>query len=284
MTHLTEEQITAYERDGTVKLEGAFTDWVEPLTGAVMKAIAGHRAGEPQYQGQPTAYQNPMSIWENFGGGVMALNMVPHDPAFMRWIEESPAAELSAQVMRSKKVRYWVDATFLKDQDAASEGTPWHNDTCTWPFWGNQMVILWIALTDVGPENAPLTTVRGSHEGDGRYYSTFYEETNEPPPPPYKPWSELMAKTTAADAEILVHTMKAGDCLFMHPSTVHGSEARKASADAHRLAFSTRWLGDDVIFKPDPLTEPLAASLGQQASMVPGQPPSDEVMPPAWPR
>ena len=280
---VTKDHIAAYERDGTVLIPGAFKDWVEPLNETVMAVIEGQRAGRITPDDATCVFQNPMKIVENFGGGAMALNIVPYHKGFSDWLAHSPAGEMAAAIMQSERVRFWVDATFLKEENAASEGTPWHNDTCTWPFWGKQMTILWIALTDVDEDNGPLTTVRGSHQEDGRYYSTFFP-ADQTPPPGYKPWSELMAQAEAPDAEIQTWTMKKGDCLFMHPTTIHGSKPRSAQTGSPRLAYSTRWLGDDVIWKPDPLTEPMTERLNTHPAMTFNAPPPDDIIPVLWPR
>lgn len=280
---VTGQHIGIYERDGTVLIPGAFADWVEPLEQAVMDVITGHRSGAIHPDDVRSGYQNELSIWENFGGGAMALNIVPHHPGFEEWLADSPAAEMAAAIMRSEQVRFWVDATFLKEEGAASEGTPWHNDTCTWPFWGRQMTILWIALTDVQDDNGPLTTVRGTHTGDGRYYSTFFPE-DQTPPDGYRPWQELMDQAEDPNADIQTWTMQRGDCLFMHPTTIHGSKPREASTGKPRLAFSTRWLGDDVVWKPDPLTERMTERLNDHPAMTFNAPPPDSVIPVRWPR
>ncbi len=278
-----QDHIETYERDGTVLIPGAFTDWVEPLEDAVMTVITSHRAGTLDHSTAAPTSQNDLNIIENFGGGAMALNIFPYHSGFQAWLSDSPAAQMAAEIMRSETSRYWVDATFWKEEGAAAEGTPWHNDTCTWPFWGRQMTILWIALTDVDESNGPLTTVRGTHHGDGRYYSTFFPQDQEPPEG-YRPWQELMDQAEAADAEIQTWTMKKGDCLFMHPTTIHGSKPRAADTGVPRLAFSTRWLGDDVVWKPDPLTARMTERLNDHSDMKFNAPPADTVIPVSWPR
>lgn len=280
---ISRQQIETYERDGTALIPGAFTDWVQPLRESVLAVIEGQRAGTVTPDDAYCVFQNPLTVIEQFGGGAMALNIVPYDPGFADWLDRSSAAEMAATIMRSDKVRFWVDATFLKEENQAAEGTPWHNDTCTWPFWGKQMTILWIALTDVGPQDGPLITVRGSHAGDGRYYSTFFPQDQEPPPG-YRPWQELMDQAESPNAEIQTWTMQAGDCLFMHPTTIHGSAPRLADSGRPRLAFSTRWLGDDVVWKPDPLTEPMTVRLVDHPGMTYNAPPPDEIIPLQWPR
>ena len=280
---VTAEQIATYDRDGAVRLPGLFSTWVEPLRDAVLEVIDGVRRGRAPAQTGPGKHLNPMKVIEEFGGGAMALNIVPHHAGFGTWLEQSPAAQVTAAIMQSKCSRFWVDASFLKDQAGATAGTPWHNDTCTWPFWGRQMTILWIALTDVDADNAPLTTIRGSHAGDGRYYSTFFPQ-DQPPPPGYRPWSELLAQAEGPSAEVQVWTMQRGDCVLMHPSTIHGSLPRAATQGQPRLAFSTRWLGDDVVWKPDALTARMTERLNDHPDMVYGAPPPDGVMPAQWPR
>ena len=280
---ISPQQIEAYERDGAVIVPGVFAGWVAPLWESVMAVIEGQRDGTITPDDAYSVFQNPLSVIEGFGGGLMAQNIVPYHPGFDDWLDRSPAAEMVATIMGSDKVRLWVDATFLKEDNQAAEGTPWHNDTCTWPFWGRQMTILWIALTDVGPDDGPLITARGTHTGDGRYYSPFFPQDQEPLPG-YKPWQELMDQVESPDADILTWTMGAGDCLFMHPNTIHASVPRSAGSAAPRLAFSTRWLGDDVVWKPDMLTERMAPRLIDYPGMTYNAPPPDEIIPPQWPR
>ena len=280
---LSPELLSSYRSDGAVRVEGLFRDWIEPLAEAVSAVIDAARAHVLPSPDSGFAFMNEPRVVEEFGGGTMALNLMPYDPAFTRWLEHSPAAEATAAIMASRTSRFWIDASFLKDQGNAGEGTPWHNDTCTWPFWGRQMTILWIALTDIGEDDGPLLTASGSHEGDGRYYSPFFPPTDEPPAP-YRPWRELLAKTEAPDARIQTWTMRAGDCLFMHPSTVHGSRPRAATQSQPRMSFSTRWLGDDVLFRPDTLTEAMTVNLNQHPAMRHGHPPPTSVMPLSWPR
>lgn len=279
---VTPNDIEAYRRDGAVLIPGAFNEWVASLGGAIVSTIERQRRHELA-EAVPDNFQNPIRVLEAFGGGTMALNLVPYDSRFADWLQRSPAAEMVADIMASSRVRYWIDASFFKGEGRAAEGTPWHNDTCTWPFWGEQMTILWIALTDIGPDDGPLRIVCGSHHGDGRYYSPFFAPAQEIPAP-YKPWEALLDQVSAPDAEIRTWTMSRGDCLFMHPSTVHGSVPRRVQDAPPRLSFSTRWLGDDVVFKPDPLTARMTETLNDHPGMQYGRPPGDDAIPVTWPR
>lgn len=277
---VTRCHIEDYKRDGTVLIEGAFKEWVAPLTNDIERVLELSR--KPGFNPKPIGYQNALTVNEDFGGGIIALGMVPLSDAMKDWQWNSLAGEIVADVMESDAVRYWIDATFWKRGSSETESTPWHNDVCTWPFWGDQMVILWVALSDVDMDNAPLRTLVGSHLGHQRYYS-WMSPQGVSPPPIYRPWDELMARATAADANVKCWPLKQGDCLLVHPGTIHSSLPRRAGA-GRRLAFSTRWLGDDVLWQPDVLTARLTDTLTDHPSMKKDGPPPDHFFPVVWRR
>jgi ectoine hydroxylase-related dioxygenase (phytanoyl-CoA dioxygenase family) len=179
-------------------------------------------------------------------------------------------------------MRFWTDAAFQKDTTGETNGTPWHNDYCTWPFWGEQLPILWLALTDVGMEDAPLQTLQGSHSEPHRYYSWLSPkglETSDM----YHPWQELLDKVAAPGAPIKTWTVRAGDCLLMHPKIIHSSLPRTTTRPGRRLALSTRWLGDDAVWAPDAYT-PMGEYLTREPDMVHGRAPSSRLFPILWQR
>jgi hypothetical protein len=286
MLSVSTDQIESYQRDGIVHLPGVFEDWVGPLLGAIDRVVA--RSAEPGYALQKPfrfAPQSPLRVAGGAGGvqvgGTMALHAVPHDPVLERWVHESPAAALAGEITGSRLMRYWQDAIFIK-QGGGDDGTPWHNDYCTWPFRGEKLPILWIALTDVGPEDAPLVTVRGSHTDPWRYYSPM-SQPGLPVTDEYHAWDELLARPTAPGSVRDTWCVRAGDALLMHAKLIHCSEPRRASQPGRRVSFSTRWLGDDAIWFPDAYSyriEPLHAD----PRMRSGEPPPATLFPPVWVR
>ena len=281
MSAVTPAQREAYERDGVALVEGAFSGvWVEDVTAAFDRVVA--KAADPDYDPRPLAGSAARSLELVRGkfGDLMVRGLTPHDPAFELWIIDSPAAQLCAEITRSSTMRFWTDAAFQKDTTGETNGTPWHNDYCTWPFWGEQLPILWLALTDVGIEDAPLQTLLGSHDEPHRYYSWLSPPglgTNSM----YRPWQELLDKVAAPDAPIKAWTMRAGDCLLMHPKLIHSSLPRSSTKRGRRLALSTRWLGDDAIWAPDAYT-PMCEYLSREADMVHGHAPSERLFPVVW--
>jgi ectoine hydroxylase-related dioxygenase (phytanoyl-CoA dioxygenase family) len=97
----------------------------------------------------------------------------------------------------------------------------------------------------------------------------------------YHPWQELLDKVAAPGAPIKAWTLNAGDCLVMHPKTIHSSLPRTTTKPGRRLAFSTRWLGDDAIWAPDDYCR-LGLAPEVEAQLPYGQPPSTAIYPIVW--
>jgi hypothetical protein len=97
--------------------------------------------------------------------------------------------------------------------------------------------------------------------------------------------------------------MNAGDCLVMHFATLHCSLPRGKGA-ARRVAWTHRWLGDDVVYQPNRLTKAMDPTAtpedvvdatavdghrfsfvsDERIAMTPGGPPPDVSFPIAWSR
>ena len=283
MPAVTSAHRASYERDGIVRIEGAFSGrWVEDLTAAFDRVVA--KAADPNYErralGSPGL--RSLDLVRDKFGDLLVQGAMAHDPVFQEWLTDSPAAQLCAEIAGSNTMRFWTDAAFQKDTSGDTNGTPWHNDYCTWPFWGEQLPILWLALTDVGIEDAPLQTLLGSHDEPHRYYSWLSPKGLETSAM-YHPWQELLDKVAVPGAPIKTWTMKAGDCLLMHSKIIHSSLPRTTTRPGRRLALSTRWLGDDAVWAPDAYT-PMGEYLTRESDMVHGCAPSSRLFPVLWQR
>src|SRR6185503_18769057 len=91
------------------------------------------------------------------------------EPLVARFVFESGVAELAASLMASTKVRFYFDQLLVK-QPATVEPTPWHQDIPYWPFLGQQICSVWVALTHATVDESALEFVRGSHLWK-RYYA-----------------------------------------------------------------------------------------------------------------
>ncbi|MCS6987577.1 MAG: phytanoyl-CoA dioxygenase family protein [Sphingomonadaceae bacterium] len=272
------EHVAQYAAEGCTRIEGAFdARWVERLLAAIERCRAAFATGCPPRLVGSVGPRNPPSIHRTGEGGIQLRNCMSTDTTFLDWLRSSPAAELVGRITGARSVRFWMDATFIKEAADPGTATPWHNDVCTFPFQGEQQPSLWVALTDVGPEDAPLLTLAGSNHDRWRYHSPLSRQDVRLPG--YRPWDELLARATAPDADIRVWTARAGDALLIHPRTIHASRA--AGRGRRRVAFTTRWLGSDVVWAPDALSVHVAG-LSDHPAMVPGAPPPDALFPVLW--
>jgi len=236
-------------------------------------------AGETPVPDPPSPVQNPPSIHKTGQGGIQLRNCMPCDPIFEDWAQNSPAAQIVGELMEAAHTALWMDASFIKtgaDPDAA---TPWHNDVCTFPFTGNHLPSLWIALTDVSLENAPLLTLAGSNQDPFRYHSPLSRQ--DLTLPGYNPWHELEARVNAPDAPIKTWPAKAGDALLIHPKTIHASLPRRPNLPGKRIAFTTRWIGSDVTWNPDRFSA-VIRQLADHPEMHTGSPPPESLFPVLW--
>ena len=68
-------------------------------------------------------------------------------------------------------------------------------------------------------------------------------------PSNFHPWSELLERVSASEADIRVWEARAGDMLIIHPKTIHASKPRTADQTGRRLGFSLRWIGSDIRYQ-----------------------------------
>jgi non-heme Fe2+,alpha-ketoglutarate-dependent halogenase len=67
-----------------------------------------------------------------------------------------------ADVLGTREVVCWGTHLFAK-LPGDGKRVPWHQDAVYWPFTPARTTTVWLAIDDVGTDNAPLTFVPGSH-------------------------------------------------------------------------------------------------------------------------
>jgi ectoine hydroxylase-related dioxygenase (phytanoyl-CoA dioxygenase family) len=229
MRLISDSDRASYERDGVVCIRGAVDRWwLDFLAGAVEEAMAlpGPHAEEYTPKGGAGRF---------FGD----LEMAERLPKFRRFVLESPAARVAAEVMGASRVNFLYDQLLVKEPETA-ERTPWHQDQPYWAVSGYQVCSVWIALDPV-PEEVSVEYVAGSHRwpeyspyhfADG----TPYADRGLPPLP------DIDAKRDAY--RILRFAMAPGDCLVFQAMIVHGAPGN--SGRNRRRAVSVRYTGDDA--------------------------------------
>lgn len=277
---VTSEHVARYAADGCVWVAGVFdVATCNRLAAALDEAAQAFDAGRLAPAAGASRHQNPPSVHR--GDGQMQLrNFAQHVPALRDWLWNSIAGELVARLMGARHVRYWMDASFIKEGSSADSATPWHNDECTFPFRGQMMPSFWVALTDVPMDNAPLVTLAGSNRDPWRYHSPM--SNPEAFELEHIPWSHLERRIAQPDAPKQIWPCAAGDILLIHPKTIHASLPRTAQYSGRRVALTTRWLGDDVTWQPNSLTIRIP-SIESTGLMRVGAAPPDELFPIVWP-
>jgi ectoine hydroxylase-related dioxygenase (phytanoyl-CoA dioxygenase family) len=281
MSVVTEEHRRAYNEVGTVHIPGVIDQaGVQSLTTLIDDVINGLRSGAIERRTEPNPVFRDIEF-EDHDGYIRLVNAMARVPQLREWLLQSGLAPIVGDVIGASSLRMWLDAAFSKVGLAKETATPWHNDECTFSFQGEHLPSLWMGLTDVDEGNAPLITLAGSHKDTHRYHSPFSPQDVERPPN-CRPWSELLARTAAPDADIRVWTVKAGDILIIHPKTIHASLPRTGDASGRRLAFTVRFIGSDVVWDPTPLT--MLSPFDTHPMMERGKPPPEALFPVVWRR
>jgi len=281
---ITADHKQKYQADGCVRIEGAFgADWIDLLTAAFDRCQEKVRAGEPIGGAFMPGVLPADGDYDAARGTSHLRNAAPNDAKLWSWVSDSPAAEIVGALTGAQTVQFWYDLWFCKEPaSGAGEGsaTPWHHDASGHPFSGDHMPSLWVALTDVTEDDAPLLTYKGSHK-DPRFFRPPYVpgKENTPTPDDYGKNEEMLETVAAHPENVETWTCKAGDALLLHPLTWHGSLPQAASG-RRRLACTTRWIGTDLVWDPKPFS--FDGYFTGAADLKPGARPPVDFLPVVW--
>jgi ectoine hydroxylase-related dioxygenase (phytanoyl-CoA dioxygenase family) len=271
--------IDSYNDVGVAHIQGAVSaQWIADMTRVLDTAIADLRAGKSA--NRSSTLLGPAEF-EDHDGYIRLIKIYWNDANMRKVVEHSDCAEMVAEVIGSDSMQPWIDGTFIKEGRDPQTATPWHNDECLFPLRGEHSPSMWIALTDVDMDNAPLQTLAASNKDKHRYVSSWAKDGISPPSH-FHPWSELLERVNAPNADIRVWTAKAGDMLVIHPKTIHASLPRTTQRDGRRIGFSLRWVGSDIRYKHNPTarTPPFQGI----AAIKEGEPIPESVLPIVWRR
>jgi hypothetical protein len=271
--------IDSYHDVGVAHIKGAVSaQWVADMTRVLDGAIADLRA--KNYANLPSTILGPAEF-EDHDGYIRLIKLYWHDANMRRVVEQSDCPEIVADVIGADSMQPWIDGTFIKEGRDPQTATPWHNDECLFPLRGEHSPSMWIALTDVDDDNAPLQTLAASNKDKHRYVSSWAKDSAEPPPN-FHPWSELLERVNAPGADIRVWPAKAGDMIVLHPKTIHASLPRTTQKDGRRIGFSLRWIGSDIRYEHNPTarTPPFQGIDGIKE----GEPIPHAILPVVWKR
>jgi len=266
---VSQQTIDDYARDGVVLIEQPFSrDWIDALLTEFQNILSESAAGSTAY---PVRRNK---------GALNVQNVVLRNALFRRWAIESPVAQIVATVIQSKTVRFYFDNFFCKEGDDPEQATPIHHDVAAFGFKGTQLPSFWLALSDVGMDNAPLVAYLGSQQDTSVMYRSILQKPGLPLLPGYREHDAIEDYITRGAFERKVFPAAKGDVIVLNPYTIHASLPRAAGMRGMRIGFSSRWLGDDVRWVPSVYCEVEASS--HPYEIAEGGAPPQDLFPVVW--
>lgn len=238
--------INEFQRDGVVLLKGVFSNWVDLLRDGLERQLA-----------RPLEYAFPCESVPNGESGRFYDSYCNWHriSEYLEFVVDSQAASMAGKFMRSSVAQFFHEHVFCKEPGTQA-ATPWHHDLPYYPLEGKQTVSIYVSL-DYIPEDTAVKFVAGSHRwGDIFFARHFVDGTN------YTQNNLGLKSVPDIDRNVGMYDVRSwsldpGDAILFDFRTLHGTtSARNLN---RRRAFSTRWLGDDVVYmyRPGETSPPL---------------------------
>ena len=261
---LSEEEVVSFRTNGVVKVSGAIDpSWIPELLTVADGQLT-----------KPSKWVNDVNAGASENRLFTDRYLWRHNDVIHRFVHDSGCARLAAQAMGSNSARFYFDHLLIKKVNTPTI-TPWHQDAPYWPFRGKQIASIWLALTPVTVEGSGMEFIRGSHLDDVYYLPEVFGGADNK----LGQWANEQRGVAVPDIDanreeydIVSFDMAPGDALIFSAWILHGARGNSSSTQ-DRVALSTRWLGDDVLWDPregvDPTVDPA------QVLVEPGMPPRD---------
>ena len=226
---LTTKQVNSYKQNGALVVRDIFKPWINVLREGFEKVLKnpGPHARENVSKNENGRFFEDYCNWHRI-------------PEFIRFVKDSPAAQIVAEATNSKSIQVFHDHIFVKDPDT-NKPTPWHQDMPYYCVDGEDTGSYWIPLDEVSKENT-LKIILGSHKWSKLVQPTKWSNDKSW----YKKETDFMdmPDIESIENEIMVPDLKLGDAILFNFKTVHGAPGNNTKNQ--RRAFSMRFIGDDV--------------------------------------
>lgn len=261
---LSPSVIHDYQRDGAVVIRGAL-DASE--LAQLERGIEANLAAPGSLAAVASADDDPGRFFEDFCN----WQRIPEYEHIMR---HSALPSISAQLMRSQRVRLYHDHLLVKEA-GTRQPTPWHQDQPYYNVDGRQNVSFWIPVDPV-PRESTLEFLAGS--SDGTWYMPRTFMTQQAKWFPEGSLADIPDMTLQENRNrVIGWALQPGDLVAFHMLTLHAS----AGSANRRRVFSARYLGDDMVHAPRSWrTSPEFPGLKEQ--LAPGSPLAHPLFPEVW--
>ena len=232
-THLDDDAVRRFARDGAVVIRGALTTAeVAMLTRGIDANLArpGPLAAVASNADDPGRFFEDFCNWQRI-------------TEYERIMRDSALPAIAAALMQSATTRIYHDHLLVKEA-GTQQPTPWHQDQPYYNVEGRQNVSFWIPVDPV-PRETTLEFLAGSHDGSWYMPRTFMTKQSK-----WFPEGALADIPDMSHAEnqqrVIGWALDPRDLVAFHMLTLH---AAPGSASRRRV-FSARYLGDDMVHAP----------------------------------
>lgn len=237
MTHVSENDVDAFERDGVIRVKQVFSDdWLDRLAIAVDEVMAAPSPLSREY------------VQDGNGRFFTDHHMSRRHNAFRNFMMESPASEVAAALLRSDKLNL-VDEHLLVKEPGTDVPTYWHHDLPYFEISWDDFASFWIPLDPVTADTGAMKFAKGSHRwgkifkpvmiGSGKDAEGAADYDGPAP--------DIDADPEKYNVEMF--EMDRGDALFFHAATLHAAEPNR-SPGTRRRALSLRYGGSRATWEP----------------------------------
>jgi len=249
------EDIETFQRDGVVLLRGVFSDWVDTLRSGLQRNLDNPQQFafpcESNPQGEPGRFFDSYCNWQLI-------------PEYLDYISHSCAASMAGQFMCSDTAQFFHEHAFLKAPGTQS-ATPWHQDLPYYCVDGTHTASVYVSL-DQAEADVAVRFVKGSHHWNKLFFPRVFMDGADFEDSHLDPDMEAVPDIDAhpEDYDIAASSLEPGDAIVFDFRTLHGTG--NAEIKTLRRAFSSRWMGDDVVYIERPgETSPPYTNHGMQS-------------------
>lgn len=228
--------IDVFQKDGVVLLRSVFADWVDRLRTGLQRNL-----DDPQSYAFPCD-SNPEGKPGSFFDSYCNWQLIPE---YFEFVSHSCAASMAGQFMQSESAQFFHEHAFIKTS-GTQQATPWHQDLPYYCVDGLKTASIYVSL-DAADSDVAVRFVKGSHHWNKIYHPRVFEDgsnLNHDPSLEFETVPDIDACTEKYD--IFAESLEPGDVIVFDYRTLHGTT--DAEIKNTRRAFSTRWMGDDVIY------------------------------------
>jgi ectoine hydroxylase-related dioxygenase (phytanoyl-CoA dioxygenase family) len=215
---LDEETISAYRRDGVVRIRN-----VIGADEAVRfrEAAAAESAKADDYSNGSPIFKQHVNVWR--------------DNAVLRELTLDPRLAAAATALAGVPVRIWHDQLLIKPPHNGA-ATEFHQDAPYWPHGGaRHSLSAWVALVDVPVERGCMTFIPGSQDHQNLRSQDLADRDDMFRAAPDLRWEER-----------LTIPLRAGDCTFHNAYLAHS--ATPNFTDDPRIAHVAIYMDADTTY------------------------------------